>query len=140
MPETIIRPTLKFIKAGYVMALLGVIVLGVATLYSGWPSWLLVLSPLFLIWPVKGHVENRMTQVTILGDKLRFETGFASKTTRTLLLSRIQDITVHQSAIQRLLGVGDISIETAGETSRLTVPSIDRPQEVADRLNELSRS
>ena len=41
-----------------------------------------------------------------------------------------------QSLGQRLFGVGDLSIETAGETSRLTVRSIDEPQEVADRIME----
>jgi hypothetical protein len=36
--------------------------------------------------------------------------------------------------------VGDLSIETAGETSRLTISEIDQPQKIADHINELSRS
>jgi hypothetical protein len=32
--------------------------------------------------------------------------------------------------------MGDISIETAGESSRLTMSGIDRPQVVADQILE----
>jgi len=77
--------------------------------------------------------------MTILDDRLQYETGFFSKTTRTILISRVQDLTVHQRLGQRMFGVGDLSIETAGETSRLTIPGIDRPQEIADHVNQLSQ-
>jgi hypothetical protein len=36
--------------------------------------------------------------------------------------------------MQRMFKVGDISIETAGETSRLTIPDVDNPQSVADEI------
>jgi len=35
--------------------------------------------------------------------------------------------------------VGDVSIETAGEASRETIFNIDRPQEIADLINEHSQ-
>ena len=80
-----------------------------------------------------------MTRIAILEDKLRFDTGFLTKTTRTILISRIQDLTVSQRLSQRMFGIGDLSIETAGETSRLTIPQIDRPQDVANHIQELAR-
>jgi hypothetical protein len=40
--------------------------------------------------------------------------------------------------MQRLLSVGDISIETAGETSRLTIQNVDNPQQMADDIMNLS--
>ena len=139
MAETIIHPTMKFIRAGYAAGLLLIIALSAATLAWQWPAWPAWLSGVLLLWPLKSHIRNRMTRITILDDKLRFDTGFLSKTTRTILISRIQDLTVHQRMGQRIFRVGDLSIETAGETSRLTIPEIDRPQEVADRINELAR-
>jgi uncharacterized membrane protein YdbT with pleckstrin-like domain len=139
MPETIIRPTMKFIKAGYAAALLLIIALSVATLIWQWPPWLAWVSGAFLLWPLKRHLQNRMTKITVLDDKLRYDTGFLTKTTRTILVSRIQDITVSQRVRQRMLGVGDLSIETAGETSRLTIAGIDQPQAVADQIHELAQ-
>ena len=140
MSETIIRPTLKFIYVGYAVVLLVVAALGAATMRMQWPPLIPWLSALLLLWPLKCHLQNRLTKITILDDKLRYETGFLGKTTRTILISRVQDLTVHQRIGQRIFGVGDLSIETAGESSRLTIPEIDRPQEIADRINELSQA
>lgn len=139
MAETVFHPTTKFIKLGYAVTLLVVIFFAAASLVWQWPAWLAWISPLLLIWPLKSHLENRMTKVTILEDKLRFDSGFLTKTTRTILISRIQDLTVNQRLTQRIAGIGDLSIETAGETSRLTIPGIDRPHAVADHIQELAR-
>src|SRR5579863_4727892 len=70
--------------------------------------------------------------------KLRYETGMLSKATRTIQLSKVQDVTVRQTLAQRMGGVGDLSIETAGESSRLTFPNIDGPQAVADQIIDAS--
>ena len=139
MSETVIRPTMKFIYAGYAVVLLVVAAVVTATIRMQWPPLVPWLSALLLLWPLKCHLRNRLTKITILDDKLRYETGLLGKTTRTILISRVQDLTVHQRVGQRIFGVGDLSIETAGESSRLTIPEIDRPQEIADRINELSR-
>jgi uncharacterized membrane protein YdbT with pleckstrin-like domain len=88
---------------------------------------------------VKRHLLNRLTKMTILDDKLRYERGLLSRSTRTILISRVQDVTVHQRVGQRLFGLGDLSIETAGEASRETIVNIDRPKEIADHINELSQ-
>jgi uncharacterized membrane protein YdbT with pleckstrin-like domain len=147
MSEMIIRPTMKFIYIGYAIVLLIVAAAVVAAFRVPWPPWvpsslqpwLPWIPALLLLWPLKFHIQNRLTKMTILDDRLRYETGFLSKTTRTILISRVQDLTVHQRVGQRMFGVGDLSIETAGETSRLTIPEIDRPQDIADRINQLTQ-
>ena len=88
---------------------------------------------------MKRHLRNRLTKMTILDDKLRYERGLTTRTTRTILISRVQDVTVHQRIGQRIFNVGDVSIETAGESSRETIFNIDRPQEIADHINEHSQ-
>lgn len=139
MAEIVIRPTMKFIKVGYVLTLLIIVAVAVATYQFEWPPIVAYLSPVLLVWPLKRHLRNRLTRITILDDKLRFDTGFLTKTTRTILLSRMQDVTVQQRVTQRIFGVGDLSLETAGETSRLTMPGIDRPQEAADQIHSLAQ-
>jgi putative membrane protein len=147
MAELVIRPTMKFIYFGYAIVLLIVVALVVVSMRIQWPEsipvewqpWIPWFSLLLLLWPAKRHIRNRLTRMTILDDKLRYETGLLNKTTRTILISRVQDLTVHQRIGQRIFGVGDLSIETAGETSRLTIPEIDQPQRIADHINELSQ-
>ena len=146
MSEMTIRPTMKFIYMGYAVTVLIVAALVVATMRLQWPPsipsawhpWIPWLPALLLLWPLKRHVRNRLTKMTILDDRLRYQTGLLSRTTRTILVSRVQDVTVHQRVGQRIFGLGDLSIETAGEASRLTIFQIDRPQEIADHINQLS--
>jgi hypothetical protein len=39
---------------------------------------------------------------------------------------------------QRIFGVGDLAIETAGESSRLVVENLDNPRQLAEQLTDLS--
>ncbi len=147
MAEMIIRPTMKFIYMGYVVVIVIVVASVVALeriqmppqIPSAWQPWIPWLPMLLLLWPAKRHPLNRLTKMTILDDKLRYERGLLSRTTRTILISRVQDVTVHQRVGQRIFGVGDVSIETAGEASRETIFNIDQPQEIADLINQHSQ-
>jgi uncharacterized membrane protein YdbT with pleckstrin-like domain len=141
MEELVVRPSMKFIRFGYLVVVLLIIVAAVAqnqfkdSLPPTWPPWVIPAAvALLLFWPMSRHWEQRFTKMTMIGDKLRYETGMLSKATRTIQLSKVQDVTVRQSLGQRLGGVGDLSIETAGESSRLTFPNIDRPQVIADKI------
>jgi uncharacterized membrane protein YdbT with pleckstrin-like domain len=146
MSEMIIRPTTKFIYLGYVVTVLIVAAMVFLLMRLQWPPsvppawrpWIPWVPVILLLWPLKRHVRNRLTKMTILDDRLRYETGLLSRTTRTILVSRVQDVTVHQRVGQRIFGLGDLSIETAGEASRLTMLQVDRPQEIADHINHLS--
>ena len=118
---------MKFVYMGYAVTVLIVAALVIAMMRLQWPPsipsawhpWIPWLPALLLLWPLKRHLRNRLTKMTILDDRLRYETGLLSRTTRTILVSRVQDVTVHQRVGQRIFGVGDLSIETAGEASRL---------------------
>ena len=141
MADTVIRPSTKFIKAGYVITLLVVaagIVLTYRRLPDSYPTWLPALWLILFLWPIKRHIQRQAIKLTIAGDKLRYETGLASKSTRIIQLPKVQDVRVVQSFMQRILGVGDISIETAGENSRLVVENLDQPQQLAEQITDLS--
>ena len=144
MSEMIIRPTMKFIYMGYTVVLLIVVASVIAMMRVQWPPW--VPSPwqpwipwlpvLLLLWPVERHLRNRLTKMIILDDRVRYEIGLLGRTTRTFLISKVQDVTVSQRVGQKIFGVGDLSIETAGGSSRETIFDIDRPQEIADLINQ----
>jgi uncharacterized membrane protein YdbT with pleckstrin-like domain len=141
MEELVIRPTMKFIKMGYLVCIVLFVASVVAqsqlkdSLPETLPSWAIpALFALLMFWPASRHFRQQFTKMTMAGDKLRYEVGMLSKSTRTIQLSKVQDVTVKQSLAQRMGGVGDLSIETAGESSRLTFPNIDGPQAIADRI------
>ncbi len=137
MADLTIQPTAKLLKAGTIV--IALIFIALETLYLiEWRdqvgNWVMILPPLLLLWPLMGWIKRSMKKATVAGDRLRYETGFTSKSTRTIQLSKVQDVRVDQSLTQRMFGVGNISIETAGESSRLTLVNIDSPQTLADEL------
>ncbi len=142
MPDIVIRPSLKFIKAGYIATFL---VIGIAIfvhyrfLADQYPTpWLPIASVLLLIWPIKRHLRRQTVKLTIAGEKIRYEIGLMSRSTRIIQLPKVQDVRVVQSLGQRMFGVGDISIETAGESSRLVMENLDQPQPLAEQITDLS--
>jgi uncharacterized membrane protein YdbT with pleckstrin-like domain len=136
--ELTIRPTAKYLKAGTLLTTLVVIGLEIAygALWRGRETlnWVPVISPVLFLWPATRWVRRRFTRAVVSGDRLRYEIGVTSKSTRNIQLTKVQDIRVDQSFLQRLLGIGNISIETSGETSGLTIANVDRPQAVVEEL------
>ncbi len=137
MADLELRPTVKWIRISYTLSFIVIFIAVFA--YNNYlppnkPQWPLFLVALILIWPIRQQIQRRLTKITVAGDKLRYEAGLFSKTTRTIQLAKIQDVCVNQTLGQRILGIGNISIETAGETSRLSIDNIDSPQAFADEI------
>jgi uncharacterized membrane protein YdbT with pleckstrin-like domain len=139
-----LRPSIKLIKLAYILSLIAAVALAVyllSTHNQDGRMWALLLLPAIAIFfAAVRHLRRRMTKLTILGDRLRYESGLFSKTTRTMELGKVQDVRVDQTLTQRMLNIGDLSLETAGETSRIVMQSIDRPQDAANHILELSRA
>jgi membrane protein YdbS with pleckstrin-like domain len=55
--------------------------------------------------------------------------GLVARQVEQALLDRVQDITLQQGILARLLGYGTVVLETASETGRLTFPDIAEPEE-----------
>ena len=138
-----LRTSVKIIKLGYLLCVL--VAVGIAayllTIHDldqrmwGW----LAIPALGLIILAIRHMRRWLIKLTILDDRLRYEAGLLTKSTRTMELTKIQDVRVDQTLGQRMLDIGDLSLETAGESSRIVMRSIDNPHAAADRILELAR-
>jgi uncharacterized membrane protein YdbT with pleckstrin-like domain len=134
--EIVVHPTLKFVHAAYGAAVV-LIIAGFVLQRTFWdtaPWWSPLVLCILLLWVATRHMKRLAMKLTVSQDKLRFETGILAKSTRTIQLSKIQDVRVDQSLKQRMVGVGTLSIETAGEASRLVIHDIDQPQGLADEI------
>jgi uncharacterized membrane protein YdbT with pleckstrin-like domain len=139
MQDTVIRPTIKFIKLGYAAVILAIIAAAIGASMlppedAQYRPWLIGVPFVLFIWPIRRQLARQFTKATIVGDNLRYEVGAVSKSTRNIPLPKVQDVRVDQSMMQRVFGVGNISIETAGEASRLMIRNVDQPQTVADEI------
>jgi membrane protein YdbS with pleckstrin-like domain/ribosomal protein L40E len=141
-----IRPTLMFVKIGYGSAALGALLLValLAVLYEVLkiPVWFSIIAglALFLI-PAFYHLRHKIVRYTLTDSKIEIDEGLISKTTRNVPLRTIQDVTVSATVPQRMLGLGNLIIENAGETSsRIVLKNINSPKKYADVLLKQMRS
>ena len=144
MEEFVVRPSIKLLKTAYVVAILTTICLGAAKAMNLLPFgeywWVCFLPPvLYLIWIVSRHIKARFTRLVVNDDRVRFESGMLGKQMHAIDVSKILDVRVEQSVKQRLVGVGNLSVETAGHSSSIRIANIDNPQQVADRILQSSR-
>jgi uncharacterized membrane protein YdbT with pleckstrin-like domain len=135
MNELKFRPSAKLLFPIYLLAIALSILLEVYRKEAD-PSlvYLHAIPAFLLLWTIFRHIGLSFTTLTVGGGKLRYQSGVLSRSTRTMEIKKVQDVRVDQTLGQRILGMGDISIETAGDSSRLTMRSIDRPQVAADYI------
>lgn len=146
-PEQVIftvRPTLIFIKLGYLLAAIAAIGLVVLlALTQVVPAFISIPVALLLFAiPAYYHLRRNMIRYTLTDAKIEIDTGLIARTTRNIPLAKIQDVTVSASIPQRLLGFGDLMIDNASELGGTTVlHNISQPRHFADLLlRELRRT
>jgi uncharacterized membrane protein YdbT with pleckstrin-like domain len=87
---------------------------------------LLVLAVLVL-----GRVLRWLTTHFVLTtERLIFRSGVVAKFGREIPLERINDVTFTQSLFERMVGIGDLLIESAGEHGQSTFSDIRDPEAV----------
>jgi uncharacterized membrane protein YdbT with pleckstrin-like domain len=144
MPAMVLRPSTKFIKLGYALCLVMAIAIA-AYLKSTGPAddrywWLLIVPGFLMVMVITRHMKQRLIKLEVFSDHVRYESGFFSKTTRSEQVVKLQDVRVDQTLGQRMVGIGNLSFETAGGSSRIVMPSIDSPQSAADHILVLARA
>lgn len=131
-----ISPTLMFVKMGYVLAAVGVI-LFVALLATFGISFIisaLVALPLFLI-PAYYHLRQKMVRYTLTDSKIEIDEGFIFQNSRNVPLRSIQDVSVASTITQRMLGFGNLVIDNASEDGgKIVLKDINTPKKYADIL------
>jgi uncharacterized membrane protein YdbT with pleckstrin-like domain len=136
MEDRLIRPSMKTVWAAYGIAII-VILAGIWAYFEyepNWPVWVPAILLILLVPAIRMHVSRRMITLRFHDDHLTLETGMLSRTRRTVDMAKIQDVTVRQTLGQRLLGVGDLMLESAGESGAMGIANVDSPREIADQI------
>ncbi|MBX7172724.1 MAG: PH domain-containing protein [Pyrinomonadaceae bacterium] len=140
-----IRPTLLFVKAGYVAAVVGAFLLVVILYYLGkligvesswWFSIFSILAGIaLLLIPAFYHLKQKTVLYTLTDAKIEIDEGFIFQNSRNVPLRSIQDVSVSSSIIQRLLGFGNVVIDNASEDGgKVVLKNVNTPKKYADLL------
>lgn len=105
---------------------------GAATLFDDAIAWvgagLAVVMWLFLAAPP--FVRWRFTHFVLTTDRLITRSGVVAKRSKEIPLERINDVAFSQSVLDRLLGAGDLLIESAGERGQGRIENVRNPERV----------
>jgi membrane protein YdbS with pleckstrin-like domain len=94
-----------------------------AALAVGWAVW---LGGRLISW--------QTTHFVVTGDRLVFRSGILAKHTRDIPLEKVNDLASSQSLFERLIGAGDLLIESAGERGQEVFSHIPHPDAVQQHI------
>jgi uncharacterized membrane protein YdbT with pleckstrin-like domain len=79
-------------------------------------------------------LRRRTTNFVLTTDRLVLRSGIIAKKGKEIPLERINDITFHQTVFERLIGTGDLMIESAGARGQELFADLPRPEYVQNAL------
>jgi uncharacterized membrane protein YdbT with pleckstrin-like domain len=132
-----LRPHWWFLaQAAAVLAV--AVLLGLVALIAGWPSPIQFIAGLLVLGALGyfGIVYSRWstTNFVVTTERVISRTGVVAKQGIEIPLDRINTVFFNQSLFERLIGAGDIGIESAGEGGRQTFTDIRKPSLVQNEI------
>ena len=102
---------------------------------NGWITWASIVLPvLSLFWFAWTYITWRTTNFVVTTDRLIFRQGVVAKKGKEIPLERINDISFNQTIFERLIGAGDLLIESGGEQGQQRFADIRKPFEVQNLI------
>ncbi len=130
-----IRPSFYSVGTTYigaaVFSLLAIAIFGYFALSIGIS---LALSLASFIFPLVRHVQRNRVVYTLTPSKIEIDFGILSKTVRNIPLRNAQDVTVSAALFERMIGIGDVIIDSAAEAGKIQMRQIPDPRKHADLI------
>jgi uncharacterized membrane protein YdbT with pleckstrin-like domain len=128
----------KSAVAGVVAVMLSIVVLA-----QGW-DWAKIPVALFLLgtlaWFVERYIRWISTHFVLTSDRVIYRSGVIAKRGIEIPLERINTIFFHQRIFERMLGLGDLEIESASKDGAQRFDDIKNPSAVQNEIYQQMES
>lgn len=115
------------------IALIGVLALsGTVQTVAAW-AWA-ILAVIWALWLLVKYVQWQYTHFVVTDDRVIFRTGLLSKHGVEIPLERINNINFHQRIFERIIGAGDLDIESAGREGQSHFEDVRHPDAVQQEI------
>lgn len=125
-----------FVKPG--VALLASIALGIWALSADPPGIVFALAGILvlasLVWFGITYAQWATTNFVVTTDRLIYRHGVLAKRGIEIPLERVNTVFFSQSILERILGSGDLVIESAGEQGRQEFSNVRKPSAVQNEI------
>lgn len=99
-------------------------------------SWIaIVLIVVSALWLIFRYAKWATTNFVITSDRIIFRSGIIAKSGIEIPLERVNNVLFNQSIFERVLGAGDLLIESGGEAGQQRFTDIRRPERVQNLIH-----
>ena len=107
------------------------------------PDWMLIAVllvglGLFLAFPVRAFLNWVTAHFVVTSDRVIHRSGWLAKQSMEIALERINDVRFHQTVLERVVGAGDLRIESGGEYGQNHFRDIRDPERVQKLIYEMA--
>jgi len=89
-----------------------------------------LMTGLWLVLAVARYLKWRFTLFVLTSDRIITRSGIIAKHSKEISLERISDVTFTQSVIERLIGAGDLLLDSSGDLGPARITAVRKPEEV----------
>lgn len=130
-----ITPAFYEVAPTYLWAAALSLILTAGIAYARLDLWIAVIgAAIFFITPIIRHIHLKHTVYTLTSIKVEIQSGIFSKSAQNIPLRHIQDVTVSETLKERLIGIGDVLIDSAALDSKMIMNNIKNPRKYADMI------
>ncbi len=109
---------------------------------DSWPSWTrwvvaAALLALFVVSPARDLVRWATSHFVVTTDRLIHRSGWIAKRSMEIPLEKISDVRFHQGVFERMIGAGDLTLESPGEFGQETFSNVRGPERVQKTIYEM---
>lgn len=112
------------------------IVIAVISLHYAWAG--LIVIALTLLGSVGNYLRWQTTQFVLTSSRIVVRQGILSKHGLEIPLDRVMNISYHQTIWERILGTGDLVVESAGEDGHQVFTDVAKPAHVQNMIYKLA--
>jgi uncharacterized membrane protein YdbT with pleckstrin-like domain len=120
-------------------SLLGAIILSIIVLVKtdnkGLKLVMLALLVITALWLLMRYLKWLTTNFVITSNRLIFRQGLIGKSGIEIPLERVNNVNFNQSVFERILGAGDLLIESGGEDGQQRFTDIRHPAQVQNLIH-----
>jgi uncharacterized membrane protein YdbT with pleckstrin-like domain len=107
------------------------------------PDWMLIAVllvglGLFLAFPVRAFLNWVTAHFVVTSDRVIHRSGWLAKQSMEIALERINDVRFHQTVLERVVGAGDLRIESGGEYGQNHFRDIRDPERIQKLIYEMA--
>jgi uncharacterized membrane protein YdbT with pleckstrin-like domain len=90
----------------------------------------LIVTGLWIFFALVAYLRWRFTMFVLTTDRIIIRSGVIAKHSKEIQLERINDVTFTQSIVERMIGAGDLLLDSSGDLGPARITAVRNPEEV----------